>query len=79
MFKLRRLRADTHFAIVNYIGPLQIEGGHIIEYQGIFYECKYVIVHAVDHVPYDSKAPAKTEEQMISELPELIVESFPLI
>lgn len=79
MFKLRKLRAEKHFAIVDYNGPFPVESGHIIEYMGVYYECKYVIIHARDHVPYNQQAEAKRPEEIELSLPELIVESFPLI
>lgn len=79
MFKLRKLRAEKHFAIVDYNGPFPIESGHIIEYMGVYYECKYVIVHTRDRKPYDPKAVAASPEEIELSLPELIVESFPLI
>jgi len=79
MFKLRKLRADKHFAIVDFSGPFPILPGYIIEYMGVFYECKFVIIHTQDHITYNNKAPVMIDEQIQETLPELIVESFPLI
>lgn len=77
MFKLRKLRADSHFAIIDITGPWEFaKKGAIITYNNEYYEVKNVILPVFDFV---KGAQPLTEDQQTERLPTLIVESFPLI
>lgn len=76
MFRLRKIRAEKHFATVIIEGPLIIiNKGTIVVHEGTFYEVKDIIFHATTFE--DKTRFADKEVEALS--PELIVESFPLL
>lgn len=79
MFKLRLRRADTHFAVIDCFMPGSIMAGYIIYYDGKFYEIKHVILYGYQAIKQGEKMPVLSDKEQIERIPELIVESFPLI